>query len=154
MAYSSIFFSAQNCRIKTFGEMTDKQKTRKLNFTKKKIDTSAIRHQIINICHMLVIFRCLFLKFGLVTNLIRMEIDKVVDNMVAQMLVNDPIHELEACKGDGEKDTAVLVNVRGCHAEHLVQVLHIALRIGGWGCRGWWKRWGAWRAGRYGWQGW
>ena len=58
-----------------------------------------------------------------------MEIDKVVDNMVAQMLVNDPIHELEACKGDGEKDTAVLVNVRGCHAEHLVQVLHIALRV-------------------------
>ena len=83
---------------------------------------------------MLVIFRCLFLKFGLVTNLIRMEIDKVVDNMVAQMLVNDPIHELEACKGDGEKDTAVLVNVRGCHAEHLVQVLHVTLRI-------WW-RWG------------
>ena len=65
-----------------------------------------------------------------------MEIDKVVDNMVAQMLVNDPIHELEACKGDGEKDTAVLVNVRSCHSEHLVQVLHVAFGIGRWGVRG------------------
>ena len=51
------------------------------------------------------------------------------------MLVNDPVHQLEAREGDGEKDATVLVNVRGRHAEHLVQVLHVAVGVGGWRAR-------------------
>ena len=64
------------------------------------------------------------------TNLIRMKIDEVTDDLITQMLVNNPVHQLEACEGDGKKDTAVLVNVRGSHAEHLVQVLHVAVGVG------------------------
>ena len=40
-----------------------------------------------------------------------MEIDKVVDNMVAQMLVNDPIHQLKTDESNREKYATVLVNV-------------------------------------------
>lgn len=59
-----------------------------------------------------------------------MEVDEVVDDMVAQVLIDDPVHELEAGEGHWENDPTVLVNVRSRHAEHLVQVLHVALRIG------------------------
>ena len=65
------------------------------------------------------------------TNLVRLEVNEVFDDVVAQVLVDDPVHELEARKGDGKNDAAVLVNVRGRHAEHLVQVLHVALRVRG-----------------------
>ncbi len=62
-------------------------------------------------------------------NLVRMKLDQVWDFIVAQMLVDDPVHELEASEGDREDDTAVLVDVRGRHPEHLVEVLHVALRV-------------------------
>ena len=87
----------------------------------------------------------------LITNLIRMEVDKVINDIVAQMLIDDPVHELEARECDWENNTAVLINVRSRHAKHLVQVLHVALRVrrrrGGWrehgGTRGWWRgHWG------------
>ena len=39
------------------------------------------------------------------------------------MLVDDPVHELEADEGDGEDDPGVLVNVGGRDAEHPVDVL-------------------------------
>ena len=109
--------------------------------------TKPKRHPIINICHMLVI-QMIFLVG---TNLVRMEVNQVIDDIVAKVLVDDPVHELEARKGDWKNDAAVLVNVRGRHAEHLVQVLHIALRIWGWGS---WRGWKRWRARWYRWQGW
>ena len=40
-----------------------------------------------------------------------MKVNEVIDDLIAQMLVNDPVHELEAREGDGKKDSAVLVNV-------------------------------------------
>ena len=75
-----------------------------------------------------------------------MEVYKVIDDIVAQMLVYNPVHELEARKCHREYDTAVLVNVRSSHAEHLVQVLHVTfgVRRGRWR-RGYWRsRWGRW----------
>ena len=48
------------------------------------------------------------------------------------MLVNNPVHELEADERHRKDDAAVFVNVRSSHAEHLVQVLHVTLRI-------WWR---------------
>ena len=53
------------------------------------------------------------------------------------MLINNPIHQLEASESDGENDPRVFINVRRRHAEHLVELLHVALRIGR--RRGW--RW-------------
>jgi hypothetical protein len=38
------------------------------------------------------------------------------------VVVDDPVHELEAAEGDGEEDAAVLVDVRGGDAEHGVDV--------------------------------
>ncbi len=45
------------------------------------------------------------------------------------MAVDDPIHQLEAGEGDGEKDAAVLVDVGGRHAEQLVQILALAFGV-------------------------
>jgi hypothetical protein len=45
------------------------------------------------------------------------------------MLIDDPVHELEACKRHWEDDSTVLVNVRSRHAKHLVQLLHVTVRI-------------------------
>ena len=63
------------------------------------------------------------------------QVDEVLQDLVTQVLVNDPVHQLEAGEGHGEDDPAVLVNVRGRHAEHLVQLLHVAVGVGGWGRR-------------------
>ncbi len=49
-----------------------------------------------------------------------MEVDEVVDFVVAEVLVDDPVHQLEAGEGDGEDDAGVLVDVRRSHSEHLV----------------------------------
>ena len=81
-------------------------------------------------------------------DLVFAKVDKVLDDIITQVLVDDPVHELEARKGDGEYYAAVLVNVRGRHAEHLVQILHVALRVGRWRSR--WGRHGrTWRWGRW-----
>ncbi len=45
------------------------------------------------------------------------------------MAVDDPIHQLEAGEGDREKDAAVLVDVGGCHAKQLVQILAFTFRV-------------------------
>jgi len=39
------------------------------------------------------------------------EQDEVLGHLVADVQVDDPVHEVEAGKGDGEEDAAVLVNV-------------------------------------------
>ena len=62
-----------------------------------------------------------------------MKVNEVINDVITQVLVDDPVHELEARKGDWKNDAAVLVNVRGRHAEHLVQVLHVTVRIRRWG---------------------
>ena len=72
----------------------------------------------------------------MMTDLFGLEVYKVINDIVAQVLVNDPVHELEARECHWEYDTAVLVNVRRSHAEHLVQVLHVTFWVGWWG-RGW-----------------
>ena len=64
-------------------------------------------------------------------SLLRLQVDEVLQDFVAQVLVNDPVHQLEAGEGHGEDDPAVLVNVRGRHAEHLVQLLHVAVGVCG-----------------------
>ena len=51
------------------------------------------------------------------------EEDEVLRDLVADVQVDDPVHEVEAGEGDGEEDTAVLVNVRRRHPHHLLQVL-------------------------------
>ena len=45
------------------------------------------------------------------------------------MLVDDPVHQLEARETQWEEYSAVLVNVRGRHAKHLVQLLHGAVGV-------------------------
>lgn len=40
-----------------------------------------------------------------------MEQDEVLGHLVADVQVDDPVHEVEAGEGDGEEDAAVLVNV-------------------------------------------
>ena len=60
------------------------------------------------------------------------------------MLVDYPVHQLEADEGDGKYNSRVLVNITGRDAEHLVNILgsHHGLgyqsRGGGWG-RGAWR---------------
>ena len=48
---------------------------------------------------------------GMMTDLFGLEVYKVINDIVAQVLVNDPVHELEARECHWEKYTAVLVNV-------------------------------------------
>ena len=48
---------------------------------------------------------------GMMTDLFGLEVYKVINDIIAQVLVNDPVHELEACEGDREEDATVLVNV-------------------------------------------
>ncbi len=59
-----------------------------------------------------------------------MEVDEVLHLVIAQVLVDDPVHQLEAGERHGEDDAGVLVNVRRRHPKHLVQLLHVALRVG------------------------
>lgn len=72
-------------------------------------------------------------------SLFAMEVHKILDHVIAEVLVDDPVHELEASESDGEHDPTVLVNVRSRHTEHLVQFLHVTVRIGRdkWGHRRW-----------------
>ena len=55
------------------------------------------------------------------------------------MLVDYPVHQLEADEGDGKEDSRVLVDITGGNAEHLVDVLWGDHRLwhesggGGWG---------------------
>lgn len=57
------------------------------------------------------------------------KVDQILDQIVTQVQIDYPVHELEAGEWDGENHTAVLVNVRCRHAKHLVQLLHVALGI-------------------------
>ena len=47
---------------------------------------------------------------------------EVVQVDLGQVVVDDPVHQGEADKGHGEEDPAVLVNIRGGHAQDVVQV--------------------------------
>ena len=40
-----------------------------------------------------------------------MQVDEVLDRDMTQMLVDDPVHQLEAGECHGKDDAAVLVNV-------------------------------------------
>ena len=55
--------------------------------------------------------------------------DQIRDNVVAQVLIDDPVHELETRERHREDDSAVLVDIRSRHPEHLVELFHVALRI-------------------------
>ena len=46
-----------------------------------------------------------------------LQVDEIVHHIVGDGEVDHPIHEVEAKKGDGEDDAAVLVDVAGPHAE-------------------------------------
>ena len=59
-----------------------------------------------------------------------MEQDEVLGHLVADVQVDDPVHEVETREGDGEEDAAVLVDVRRRHSHHLLQVL-LARDLGG-----------------------
>ena len=91
----------------------------------------------LRVCFIIV---CSFLlqQFFLDRNsfLCRIEEDQIRDNVITEMAVDDPVHELEASEGDGEEDAAVLVDVRCGHSKKLVQVLGFAVGI----CRCWWRR--------------
>lgn len=65
-----------------------------------------------------------------------MKVNEITNDLITEMLVYDPIHQLKTDERDREKDATVFVNVRGCHAKHLIQVFHVTLRIG-WR-RAWW----------------
>ena len=49
--------------------------------------------------------------------------DQVRNDLLRDVEVDDPVHEVEAGEGDGEEDAGVLVNVGGRDAAHLLQVL-------------------------------
>ena len=40
-----------------------------------------------------------------------MKVYKVTNDLITEMLVNDPVHQLKADESDGKKDATVLVNV-------------------------------------------
>ena len=50
-------------------------------------------------------------NYALANLLILFKVDKVINDNITQVLVNDPVHELEACEGDREENATVLVNV-------------------------------------------
>ena len=81
-----------------------------------------------------------------------LQVDQIRNHVVTQLLVNDPIHQLETREGDREDDPGILVNVRSRHSEHLVQLLHLVwISVGsraprGWRC-GWRRGRGRWRNG-------
>ena len=52
-----------------------------------------------------------------------MQHHQVGRDLVADMQINDPIHQIEASERDGEEDARVFVDVRRGDAEHLLQVL-------------------------------
>ena len=43
--------------------------------------------------------------------LISVEIDQILHHIVARMLIDDPVHQLEASKGDREENATVFVDV-------------------------------------------
>jgi hypothetical protein len=49
--------------------------------------------------------------------------DQVGDDLLRDVQVDDPVHQVEADEADGEENAAVLVNVGGGDAAHLLQVL-------------------------------
>jgi len=54
---------------------------------------------------------------------------QVVDRVITQVAVDDPVHQLEASECDWKEDPAVLVDVGGRHPEEFVEVLAFALRV-------------------------
>ncbi len=46
--------------------------------------------------------------------------DKVGDDLLRDVEVDDPVHQVEADEADGEEDAAVLVDVGGRDAAHLL----------------------------------
>ena len=50
------------------------------------------------------------------------DVNKIVDVDLREMVVDNPVHEVEAGEGHGEHDPRVLVHVGGGHAEHAVDV--------------------------------
>ncbi len=54
--------------------------------------------------------------------LVFLEQDEILHDDVREVVVDDPVHELEAAEGDWEEDAAVLVDVGCCDAEHGVDV--------------------------------
>jgi len=49
--------------------------------------------------------------------------DQVLHKNVREVLVDDPIHELEANEGDREDNSTVLINVTGSNPEHFIDIL-------------------------------
>ena len=54
--------------------------------------------------------------------LVLLKEDQVLYHNIGEVVVDDPVHQLEAAEGDGEEDPAVLVDVGGGDAEHGVDV--------------------------------
>ena len=54
------------------------------------------------------------------------QVDEVRGDLVADVEVDDPVHEVEAEEGEGEEDAAPLVDVRRRDPHHLVQLLRLA----------------------------
>ena len=94
------------------------------------------------------------------------ENESVESLVVTEVVVDDPVHQLEAGERDWKEDPAVLVDVRRSHPEQLAQVLRYRRlscpgcrcgRRGGWrGRLGRWRRWWRWwrRLGRGWWGRW
>ena len=56
---------------------------------------------------------------------VRVKVDEVGGHLVADVQVDDPVHQVEAKEGEGEEDAAPLVNVRRGDAHHLVELLRL-----------------------------
>ena len=54
------------------------------------------------------------------------EVDEVLGDLVADVEVDDPVHEVEAEEGEREEDAAPLVDVGRRDPHHLVQLLRLA----------------------------
>ena len=54
------------------------------------------------------------------------QVDEVGGHLVADVEVDDPVHEVEAEEGEGEQDAAPLVDVRRSYPHHLVELLRLA----------------------------
>ena len=54
--------------------------------------------------------------------LVLLQHDQVLHHNVREMVVDDPVHQLETAEGDGEEDAGVFVDVGGGDPEHGVDV--------------------------------
>lgn len=65
-----------------------------------------------------------------------MKKNQILGDLIANVKVDNPIHQVKGDEGDGKEDPGILVNVRWSDAQHLMQVL-LALQVPDlFGCEG------------------